>query len=359
MRDAPGPGRPLPVIIDTDPGLGEPGSDVDDGFAIALALRSPELDVRGLTIVNGNVDARTGYAVARRLCERLGRAELPVRLGATEPLVRDMAPVHALFEAVLARDPGLRRPRLEAQAPPEGEEDAAAFLAREAARAPGEVVVMAIGPVTNLALALDRDPAFAANVREFVVMAGSATTYAQNVTVVGDFNAFVDPEALDRLLRSGARVRMVGLDQTSQCVFTRADAAAMRRAGGAFGAWAADCSDAWIDFLARAFPGRPEHRDGFFLHDPLVIAAVLDPAVCTWEEAAVEVELQSELARGLVVADRGLALRPRGPANATVATATDVARFRRLFLDRIAGPPRRPDHHPTQEETHHAQPDLR
>ena len=78
--------QPTPVVVDTDPGLSQPGSDVDHGFAIALALRSPELEVRGLTIVNGNVDALTGFAVARRLCERLGRRDLPVRLGALAPL---------------------------------------------------------------------------------------------------------------------------------------------------------------------------------------------------------------------------------------------------------------------------------
>ena len=166
-------------------------------------------------------------------------------------------------------------------------------------------------------------------------MAGSATTYAQNVTTVGDFNVYVDPEAMDRLLRSGAKVRMVGLDQTSQCLFTRADSDTLRQAGDEFSLWVADCADAWIDFLAEAYPARPEHRTGFFLHDPLVIAAALDPQICRWEEAEVTVELGSEMARGLVIADRGLALQPRGPANAIVATSTDVARFRRLFLDRM------------------------
>jgi inosine-uridine nucleoside N-ribohydrolase len=323
---------PVPVIIDTDPGLGEPGSDIDDGLAIALAMRSPELDVLGLTIVNGNVDVATGTDVARRLTDRLGVPDLPVVAGAGEPLVRGMAPVRAMFAAVAPRGEAPQRRRLRG---PNRTGDAADFLVRTAAERPGELVVIAIGPMTNLALAIRRDPAFASNVRELVLMAGSATGYAQNVTVVGDFNAYVDPEALDVVVRSGARIRMVGLDQTSQVVLTRTDADALRTGTDPFGVWAAECADAWIDFLAKAFPNRPEHRTGCFLHDPLVVAAVTHPDLLVWQEAHVAVETTSELARGLVVADRGLSLQLPGPTNATVAVATHVDAFRQMFLTRI------------------------
>jgi purine nucleosidase len=324
----------IPVIIDTDPGLGEPGSDIDDGLAIALALRSPELDVLGLTIVNGNVDVATGIDVARRLVERLGVPDLPIVLGAAEPLRRDMAPVRALFDAVL-RQGHQGSAAARKLLGPNRRGHAADYLVRTAAERPGELVVIAIGPMTNLALALRRDPAFASNVRELVLMAGSATTYAQNITVVGDFNSYVDPEALDTVLRSGARIRMVGLDQTSQVVLTRGDAETLRASTDQFGLWAAECAEAWIDFLGRAFPNRPEHRTGCFLHDPLVVAAVTHPDLLTWQEACVRVETTSDLTRGLVVADRGLALQPAGPANATVAVATDVDAFHQLFLARI------------------------
>jgi purine nucleosidase len=324
----------IPVIIDTDPGLGKPGSDIDDGLAIALALRSPELDVLGLTIVNGNVDAITGTDVARHLRDRLGHPDLPVVLGATEPLKRDMKPVRALFDAVLAG--GAEDSTDEAhRLGPSTDEHAADYLARLAAERPGEIVVIAIGPMTNLALAIQRDPAFATNVAELVLMAGSATTYAQNVTVVGDFNAYVDPEALDIVLRSGAKITMVGLDQTSRVMLTRADAERMRAGADDFARWAAECTDAWIDFLGRAFPSRPEHRDACFLHDPLVVASVINRNLCTWQDANVQAETVSELARGLVVANRGLALEPAGPKNAVVAVDTDIDGFRRLFLERI------------------------
>ena len=324
----------LKVIIDTDPGLGEPGSDIDDGLAIALALFSPELEVLGLTVVNGNVDALTGVDVARRLTRRLGQADLPVLLGATAPLERDMAPVRALFDAAL---PPHARSIGAGLLGPTSDQHAADFLVEQVAAAPGEVVVIAIGPMTNLALAIAKDPTFASNVRELVLMAGSATTYAQNITVVGDFNAYVDPEALDIVLRSGAKITMVGLDQTSRVMLTRDDASALRGGPAAddFSRWVADCTDAWIDYLGVAFPNRPEHRTACFLHDPLVVAAVIDRSLCTWQRADVRAETTSELARGLVVANRGLALEPMATANATVAIDTDVEAFRRLFLERI------------------------
>lgn len=324
----------IPVVIDTDPGLGEPGSDIDDGLAIALALRSPELDVLGLTIVNGNVDAITGTDVARLLVDRLGFPSLPVLMGATTPLKRDMKVVRDLFSAV--HSGGSRTHARHELRGPTSDEHAADFLARQAREHPGELVVIAIGPMTNLALAIQRHPDFAAEVGELVLMAGSATTYAQNVTVVGDFNAYVDPEALDIVLRSGASIRMVGLDQTSRVTLTRDDATLLREADDVFSRWAADCTDAWIDFLGRAFPNRPEHQNGCFLHDPLVVAAVINPDLLTWQDASVQAETESELARGLVVANRGLALQPIGEPNASVAIGTDVEGFRQFFLERIS-----------------------
>lgn len=223
------------VIIDTDPGLGEPGSDIDDGLAIALAVRAPELDVLGLTIVNGNVTLATGVHVARNLADRLGVPDLPVLAGADAPLTRDMAPVRALFDAV----PGhaAARPAGDLRGP-SSDLHAVDWMIEQAERFPGEITVIAIGPMTNLALAIRRSPAFARNVREFVLMAGSATTYAQNITVVGDFNAYVDPEALDIVVRSGARVRMVGLDQTSKVILTRHDADRMLASADPFSQWA-------------------------------------------------------------------------------------------------------------------------
>ncbi|WP_169582078.1 MULTISPECIES: nucleoside hydrolase [Microbacterium] len=326
-----------PVILDTDPGLGEPGSDIDDGLAIALAVLSPEIDLLGLTIVNGNVDTRIGVDVARRLADRLKVPELPVLAGATQPLRRDMEPVKELFRlAVPNHGEATSRELLG----PTSAQHAADWMIDRVLERPGEITIVAIGPMTNLARAIQREPRFAESARELVLMAGAATGYAQNITVVGDFNTYVDPEALQIVLDSGARIRMVGLDQTARVLLTRDDAQVLARASDGFSSWAGECANAWIDFLSRAFPNRPEHQHACFLHDPLVVAAVLDSSLLTWADAHVEAELTSELARGLVVADRGLALaRPR-PANASVAIDTDVEGFRDLFLSRLSQPER-------------------
>jgi inosine-uridine nucleoside N-ribohydrolase len=244
--------------------------------------------------------------------------------------VQDLAPLRALFDAHLP-DAGHR------PADPPGSGDAARLLVDAVMVSPGEITVVAIGPMTNLAAAIALEPQWAANVAELVLMAGAATTYAQNVTTVADFNAYADPEALQIVLDSGAPIRMVGLDQTARVLLTRADAQRMREGGDAFGAWAADCTDAWIAFLHAAFPDRPEHADACFLHDPLTVAAVIDPSLLTWAPAHVAVELHGQITRGLAVADRGLSLLPpAGPPNAEVAIDTDVERFRSLFLDRMA-----------------------
>jgi inosine-uridine nucleoside N-ribohydrolase len=135
---------------------------------------------------------------------------------------------------------------------------------------------------------------------------------------------------------------MVGLDQTSRVILSRNDARLLEQSGAGdpdgFSRWAADCTRAWIDYLEQAFPNRPEHRIGCFLHDPLVVAAVICPDILTWQQANVQVETVSDLARGLVVANRGLALLPMGRPNADVAVDTNVEVFRELFFARMARP---------------------
>ena len=329
-----GPVAPTPVIIDTDPGLGVPGADIDDGIAIALALASVELDVKALTVVNGNVDVDTGVSNAVRLLQRLGRSDVPVFRGAGSPLLRDMGPVREIFARFLSGPDaqGTAREMLSATSTT----PAARYLVEAAAAAPKEITVIAIGPMTNLAIALALDPSFAQNVAELLLMAGSATTYAQNMTVVGDFNAYVDPEALAIVLASGAPIRMVGLDQTSQVMLTRGDAEALGQTADDFNGWLAECTYAWISFLARSFPNRPEHREACFLHDPLVVATVSEPSLCSWADAHVQVETKSELTRGLVVADRALALvPPAGTPNASVAVRTNVNAFHDHLMSRL------------------------
>lgn len=313
----------VPIIIDTDPGLGEPGSVIDDGLAIAFALASPELDVLGLTVVNGNVGAVTGHALAHDLLERLGRSDVPVRLGAAAPLRQDMARVWQVF--------GTAVPTGTPEPPAAVADDAAQWLVKQVSARPGEITLAAIGPLTNVAEAVRLDPGFASKVDEIVVMAGNATAGAGGTwTGAADFNVFVDPEAADVVLRSGAKVRMIGIDQTSRVRLTTQDAASLRArdSGNGVGAWLGDRVDAWIEQESRT--GSHDLESSCLLHDPLVIATILRPELC--EFADVEVAVDLEQGR--------LALASGEPTDtvASVAAAvdTDVPAVHALILDRIA-----------------------
>lgn len=323
---------PLPVILDTDPGLGAPGADIDDGFAILYALASPEIDLLGLSIVNGNSALEIGCQSASALLSRVGDDSTPIYAGAEHPLVRNMDEVRALFTHLIP-DAG------KTFALPSSRElsgmEASDWIIRQLTERPHEISIAAIGPMTNLAKALIEEPSIAGLVREFVLMAGSATTLAQNVTTVADFNSFVDPEALQIVLESGAPIRMIGLDQTYRIRLSRNDALRLRNTGSELGVWLAECTEQWIDFNAQAYPNRPDHREHTFMHDPLTLAAITHPHLFQWEQANVQVETKPGLTYGMVVANRGLSVTPMGVPNAWVAVDTDVIEFQRVFMDRL------------------------
>lgn len=314
---------PLPVIIDTDPGLGEIGSVIDDGLAIAVALASPELDVIGLTVVNGNVDVATAYVLARRLLEKLDRADVPLHLGAETPMRQDMATVWQTFRSEQTGETRVAGPELD-NVP----RDAVPWLVQQVAERPREITIAALGPLTNIAEAIQHDPTFASNVREIVIMGGNATGIVANgVPVLADFNIFVDPEAADIVLRSGIAVRMIGIDQTSRVMLAAEDTRSLRARdrGAGTAAWFADCIDSWI--AQPVASGEKAHEGFCLLHDPLVIAVLVDPDLCDFAARSVTVDLA-----------RGELLRADGAESSSLSAAvdTDVPSVRALVLERLA-----------------------
>jgi purine nucleosidase len=311
------------ILLDTDLAMGgSAGADIDDGLALAFALADPDLTVEMVTTVNGNTDVDTATALTLDLLEGLGFREIPVVRGAGRSL-------HGWQQQPPSEPITLRHPAAPAARPGY----AACAIVEEVMAAPGELTIVSIAPLTNVALALSLEPRVAASVREIVVMGGVFLRHTNRAAMPGEFNTFSDPHATAIVLASGAPLRFVGLDVTTQVRMTRQHTEAMRRSGD-FGRFAADCADAWIDHLQRQHPGDPTVQGSCALHDPLAVATVSRPDLVTWRDAYVQVETASALTRGVMVADL-LTTRNPPTANCRIGVAVDSAAFLSLFVERI------------------------
>ncbi len=299
------------VILDVDLAMGAPGSDVDDGFALALALADPQIAVELVTTVNGNTDVASATTLTLELLHRLGRPDLPVHRGAEVPLLRPRDRVGSVPDDVIVREP---RPT-----------PAAAAMVELVRANPGQLTLVAVGPLTNVALAMRLAPDFAASLKRLVIMGGFFDRPG-NASMTGEFNVWSDPEAAAIVLGSGIVAQWVGLDVTLKVRVTKDQARAMEASDRAFASFAGRYTVAWIDHLNRN-KGRPD--ESCAMHDPLAVAAVTHPELITWRDTHVRVDTGDQ-ARGAMITDDGTA------ANATIAVDVDAEGFTRFFLDRLS-----------------------
>ncbi|SEM77654.1 purine nucleosidase [Gemmobacter aquatilis] len=308
---------PRKIIIDTDPGQ-------DDAVAILLALASPEdVTVLGITAVAGNVPLALTEKNARIICELAGKPETRVFAGCDRPLARKLVTAEHVHGKT-----GLDGPQLAAPTMPLQPQHAVDFLIDTLRAEPAHTVTLCVlGPLTNIAEAFRRAPDIIGRVQQIVLM-GGAYFEVGNITPAAEFNIYVDPEAAEIVFKSGIPLVVMPLDVTHKALTTRARIEAFRALGTEPGRMVAE----WTDFFER-FDMQKYGSEGAPLHDPCVIAYLIDPALFKGRHINVEIETTSALTLGMTVADWwGVTDRP---ANALFIGDLDADGFYTLLIDRI------------------------
>ncbi len=322
---------PRRVIIDTDPG-------VDDAMAILLALNSPELKVEALTIVPGNVDGRQGLENALKIVSLAGRCDVAVAGGAKHPLNQK------LITAQFWHGPnGLAGVELPASKCKPDSRFGPDLIIETVHKYPHEVTLIPVGPLTNIALAVSKDPSIAGLVKDIVIMGGSIS--GGNVDGAAEANIYNDPEAAAIVFNAGWIVIMIGSDVGERTIMTRNHLADLQAQHGSESNFIAKLADFYITRSEKS------GYSGAAMYDPLAVATVIDPSLVTLKDMHVDVETKGEFTRGETVANRMgsnennvlhgdhyeiegvIALKP----NARVCLASDADRFLQLFTSRIKG----------------------
>ena len=307
---------PRKIIIDTDPGQ-------DDAVAILLALASPELEVLAITAVAGNVPLPLTQKNARIVCELAGRRDMKVFAGCDAPLSRKLITAEHVHGKTGLDGPQLADPTMPLQ-PDHAVDFIIDTLRQEDA---GTVTLCPLGPLTNIATAFRRAPDIVERVQEIVLM-GGAYFEVGNITPAAEFNIYVDPEAAAEVFSAGAPLVVMPLDVTHKALTTQSRVDAFRAMGTRVG----DMVAAWTDFFER-FDKEKYGSAGAPLHDPCVIAYLLQPDLFTGRHINVEVETGSALTLGMTVAD-WWRVTDRAP-NATFMGDIDADGFFALLTDRL------------------------
>jgi inosine-uridine nucleoside N-ribohydrolase len=328
---APSHAAPRPIIIDTDPGT-------DDAMAIMLALTSPEVDVRAFTVVGGNVTPAQGLENALRLVSLAGRCDIPVAGGAPRPLAQRLITAEFVHGKNGLGDIELPASRCKA------DRRFGPDLIIEMVRAmPGQITLVPVGPLTNIALAVLKDPGIVPLVKEVVIMGGSITE--GNVTAAAEANIYNDPEAAQVVFHAAWKVTMVGLDVTHKTRFGKSHLDRLARTHGTLNDFATKVMTFLVALSAKF------GEEGTPMHDPLAMGVAIDPSFVKTRHMRVDVETRGEFTRGATVGNRYNAVEhnelqgdhyvmtgiDRVDPNAHVAVEVEAERFMTFVIDRLAG----------------------
>ncbi|MFZ5882926.1 MAG: nucleoside hydrolase [Chloroflexota bacterium] len=306
---------PKRILIDTDPGI-------DDALAILLALASPELSLEGLSVVHGNCSleqaARNGLAVL----ELAGAAHIPLARGCELPLVQP-----SLLAPETHGNAGLGYAKLpEPRTQPIGQHGSD-FLIEKVLASPGEITLVAIGPLTNVALAIRKEPKFARALKEIIIM-GGAIRHEGNTTALAEFNTYVDPHATHIVFHAGIPATLVPLDVTYQCALLASDVERLLKINSPITKFIKDATDFYMEYH-DAWQG----IKGCIINDPLALALTFAPELCDYQDLPVDVDISGGVSMGKTFAD--FYNYQKKPANMRVALGVRARDFIELFLERM------------------------
>jgi len=303
------------IILDTDPGI-------DDSLAILLALASPEVTLEGVSVVHGNSSTTQGTVNALSVLELAKASHIPVYKGCELPLVQP-----SLLAPETHGEQGIGYAKLPAPQTKPQVQKGSDFLIEKIMSSPGEITLVAIGPLTNIAMAIRQEPRIVENVKEVFIM-GGAIRHEGNTTMLAEFNTYVDPHAAHIVFHSGMPITLTPLDVTYECIFLKDDLNRLLKINSPITKFVSDATRFYMEFHDEY-----QKIDGCVINDPLTMALTFMPEICDYQDLYVDVDLSGGVSMGNTFAD--FYKMTKKPSNMKVALGVRPRDFIELFLERM------------------------
>ena len=306
---------PKRIIIDTDPG-------VDDALTFLLAFASPEIQIEALTTTQGNVTVEKATQNALATLGFLSASHIPVAKGCVLPIVGPL-----LASDHVHGQSGIGNAKLPQPTSHPVSQHAIDYLIERFLAEPGELSLFTIGPLSNVALAIRKEPRFASAIKEMVIM-GGAIREGGNITAQAEFNIYTDPHAAHIVFHSGIPITLIPLDVTHKCMLYRKDVQRLQKINSPISQFIEDATAVYLEFTKEK-----TGIDGCALHDPLTLATIIAPELLTLKEHYVDVDISGGISTGKTFAD--FYRTTEKPANMKVALDVRGEEFVELFLQRM------------------------
>jgi purine nucleosidase len=306
---------PRHIIVDTDPGI-------DDSLAFLLALASPEVVIDGITTIHGNASTAQVTTNALSILELAKASNVPVYKGCELPLVQP-----SLLSPETHGDIGLGYARLPSPQNQARAEHGSDFIIEHIMSHPGEITLVCIGPLTNVALAIRKEPRVIQNVKEVFIM-GGAIKHQGNTTPLAEFNTYVDPHAAYMVFHSGMPIILTPLDVTYQCIVTVDDLNRLLKIDSPITKFIADSTRFYMEFHDEY-----QKIDGCVINDPMTLALTFMPEICDYQDLYVDVDISTGVGLGNTFAD--FYNYDKKSPNMKVALGVRPRMFMELFLERM------------------------